>query len=327
MDSSWVPRSMFWLAIASAVWLTARAHAHEGHGTGPAGASGRSPANTSDSVERRGTQRITLAAQPPHQGQVVKQAWQSFEVVYLPQETRVYFYTHLEDPLSAAGAGGQVTMEVRGNPQQFRYPLRFVSQPAGSPAQDYLVADVNVTQVRDGDMQVTVELTNLPYAQERQVNFRQTFALTRPNLPVRVMPLTSADSAEIARQRFCPVMDAGFDHGSPIKLLVGDRAIYVCCDACIEPIRRNPGMYLAKVPQQPAQESKPELRVEFASDADYAAVRAQDRCPVMNQPLGAHGRPLKIIMRGQTVFVCCQGCVQRVQENPAQYFAATQRRP
>lgn len=271
---------------------------------------------------------MTLAAQRPHHGQVTKQAWQSFEVVYLPQETRVYFYTHLEERLSAAGARGQVTMEVHGKAQQFRYPLRYVAQPADSPAQDYLVADVNVTQVRDGDMQVTLELASLPYSQEPQVTFRQTFALTRPNLQVRVVPLAAADAAEIARQRTCPVMDAGFDHGSPIKLLVGDRPVYVCCDECIEPIRRNPGFFLAKLPvPPPAAEARPALQVEFASDADYAAVRAQDRCPVMNERLGAHGRPLKIIMNGQTLFVCCQGCIRRVQENPTQYFAAAQRRP
>jgi hypothetical protein len=41
-------------------------------------------------------------------------------------------------------------------------------------------------------------------------------------------------------------METGFDHGDPIKLLVGNQVIYVCCEECIETIKKNPEAYLAR---------------------------------------------------------------------------------
>lgn len=44
-------------------------------------------------------------------------------------------------------------------------------------------------------------------------------------------------------------------------------------------------------------------------------------CPVMGEPLGAMGDPVPVTVGGETLFVCCQGCVKKVKADPAKYFA------
>lgn len=44
-------------------------------------------------------------------------------------------------------------------------------------------------------------------------------------------------------------------------------------------------------------------------------------CPVMGEPLGAMGDPVPVTVGGETLFVCCRGCVKKVKADPAKYFA------
>jgi len=44
-------------------------------------------------------------------------------------------------------------------------------------------------------------------------------------------------------------------------------------------------------------------------------------CPVMGEPLGSMGDPVPVTVGGETLFVCCRGCVKKVKANPAKYFA------
>lgn len=55
--------------------------------------------------------------------------------------------------------------------------------------------------------------------------------------------------------------------------------------------------------------------------ADRALVAAQGRCPITGNRLGSMGKPIKIMIQGQPVFLCCPGCKDEAQENPAQTLA------
>ncbi len=44
-------------------------------------------------------------------------------------------------------------------------------------------------------------------------------------------------------------------------------------------------------------------------------------CPVMGEPLGSMGGPVPVTVDGETLFVCCRGCVKKVKADPAKYFA------
>jgi hypothetical protein len=57
------------------------------------------------------------------------------------------------------------------------------------------------------------------------------------------------------------------------------------------------------------------------SDADRAAAIAQKVCPVSDKPLGSMGKPPRVAIDGQDVFLCCLGCEDTIKSDPARYLA------
>jgi uncharacterized protein (TIGR03000 family) len=58
------------------------------------------------------------------------------------------------------------------------------------------------------------------------------------------------------------------------------------------------------------------------SPEDRKAAEAQGFCAVQeNNPLGTMGTPVKVTLKGQPVFVCCPGCVDKARSNPDQTLA------
>jgi len=324
--------------------------------------------NQHQSHSPAGTMATPTAQPTPHGGQFVVAGPLRFEVVYLPMETRVYLYDESNRPISANGAAGQVAMTVRGYEKVYRYPLAYVATQAGSGIQDYLAVAINVSQIKDGDMTVAFELTNLPSRDLPGARITQTFALS--NLPVRVAALTEADRAGIANQKVCSVMGGQLGSmGTPVKVLLGDQPIYLCCKGCLGKVQKNPAAYLPKAtPTQPAQSvwtcpMHPQIKVatqgrcpicgmnlipaksgagahaghtaatqhgtamankivvSSATSADQAAIAQQRVCAVSGSRLGGMGTPVKVTMNGQSLFLCCKGCVGKVEKNPAGYFA------
>lgn len=53
--------------------------------------------------------------------------------------------------------------------------------------------------------------------------------------------------------------------------------------------------------------------------------KAQQICPVTEMPLGSMGMPIKIDVKGETVFICCQGCEGRLRREPEVYLANLRR--
>ncbi|HYW81465.1 MAG TPA: heavy metal-binding domain-containing protein [Thermoguttaceae bacterium] len=315
------------------------------------------------------------ALQPtPHGGQLSVAGPLRFEVVYLPQETRVYLYDASNRPMSARGAAGQVALTVRGYEKVYRYPLAYVATQAGSGIQDHLALAVNVSRIKNGDMTAAFELTNLPSRHLPGTRFTQTFALS--SLPVTVAPLTEADRAGIARQKVCAVRGSQLGSmGTPVKVLLGDQPIYLCCKGCLGKVQKNPAAYLPKAtPAQSAQSTQamqpiwtcsmhPQIKVatqgrcpicgmnlipakrgagahaghtaatqpgtamtnkiavSSATSADQAAIAQQRVCAVSGSRLGGMGTPVKVTMNGQSLFLCCKGCVGKVEKDPAGYVA------
>lgn len=81
-------------------------------------------------------------------------------------------------------------------------------------------------------------------------------------------------------------------------------------------------------PQQtaPTSEAQPAIPEEMSGiaklpAADQKAALEQEICPVSEKPLGSMGAPIKVAVDGQEVFVCCDGCVDMVNENPDKYLA------
>ena len=59
-----------------------------------------------------------------------------------------------------------------------------------------------------------------------------------------------------------------------------------------------------------------ELSVE-----DRTLAVKQKVCPVSGEALGKMGAPLKMKVKGQTVFLCCAGCKDKLLASPDEYLA------
>jgi YHS domain-containing protein len=247
-----------------------------------------------------------------------------FEVVYQPRETHVYVYRPLQEPLPAQDVRGEVAMQPHYTREAFRFPLRFVPPSAEAPEENHLVAAADVSQVPDGEMTVTLTLDNLPLREEPQVTFRQTFALTRPPPRVTVAPLTEADWQGVDRQQVCPVTGARLGSmGTPLKLLLNDQAVYLCCEGCVAKVRENPLAYFrrpAAARRDQDRSPAPQVAVVPLIAADRAGIDRQQICPVTGGRLGSMGEPIKLTVNGHVLYVCCEGCIRKVQQNPAAYL-------
>jgi YHS domain-containing protein len=57
------------------------------------------------------------------------------------------------------------------------------------------------------------------------------------------------------------------------------------------------------------------------SAADRKLAEKQKFCPVTGEQLGAMGKPFKVTVKGQTVFLCCPGCEEKIKKDPDKYLA------
>ncbi len=67
----------------------------------------------------------------------------------------------------------------------------------------------------------------------------------------------------------------------------------------------------------------PEMLVEINKlpEEDRERAMAQVICPVTDFELGSMGVPPKVIIDGQPIFLCCEGCRESLLENPEEYLA------
>jgi YHS domain-containing protein len=57
------------------------------------------------------------------------------------------------------------------------------------------------------------------------------------------------------------------------------------------------------------------------SPEDLAIAQKQKVCPVTGEALGSMGKPYKVTIKGQTVFLCCDGCEEAIKKDPDKYLA------
>ncbi len=56
-------------------------------------------------------------------------------------------------------------------------------------------------------------------------------------------------------------------------------------------------------------------QIQKLSPEDQKLAIKQGSCPVTDEPLGSMGTPVKVIVQGQPVFLCCAGCEMEAQEH------------
>mgnify|MGYP001011980111 CR=1 FL=1 len=60
--------------------------------------------------------------------------------------------------------------------------------------------------------------------------------------------------------------------------------------------------------------------VAAAKPTDKELIEQQKTCPVTDQPLGSMGKPVKVVVKGRTVFLCCAGCKKKLLADPEKFF-------
>jgi multidrug efflux pump subunit AcrA (membrane-fusion protein) len=67
------------------------------------------------------------------------------------------------------------------------------------------------------------------------------------------------------------------------------------------------------------EEDKVQAVLAKLSPEDRSLVEAQDFCPILSDNrLGSMGTPVKVLVKGNPVFVCCKGCVTKALADPTQ---------
>ena len=156
------------------------------------------------------------------------------------------------------------------------------------------------------------------------------YAAGRPQITVATA--TAADADAIARQKVCPVMDEPLGGmGTPIKVTIGDKPIYLCCKGCIKKIEAEPAKYLAMVYGDQktsagvetvgANASSSNIEVTSATQDDAALIAQQKNCPVMDEPLGSMGDPIKVLVGDKAIYICCPGCAKKIAAEPQKWLA------
>lgn len=236
----------------------------------------------------------------PHGGEVSQGGSHWLEVVFKPKGIRLYLYDSKGKAISAKGVRGSVVMQVKGNSKQYRYDL--YPDAARNAETNSLTLALDLSKMPDGAMSTKFAIYGLPNSGRKPVSLARTFTMTR-----------NAQEQAIADQKICLVSGKPLGSmGSPIKVNVKGQDVFVCCKGCVTALQENPQKYLAKLSNPPPTKS---------TKADAQAIAFQKKCPVMDEPLGSMGAPIKVRVKGRDVFLCCKGCVKLLKKDPAKYLA------
>lgn len=167
--------------------------------------------------------------------------------------------------------------------------------------------------------------------------------------------LSTPDRRLAEAQGSCPVLR---DNrlgvmGVPAKVMVKGQWVFLCCLGCKEKALAQADQTLKRVEQLKTKvpsgeegrregtkggprsstsasrlplsaEDQAEMKAVLAklSPEDRFLAQAQTFCPVQKDNfLGSMGAPVKLVVKGQPVFLCCQSCQERALVNPDQTLA------
>lgn len=110
--------------------------------------------------------------------------------------------------------------------------------------------------------------------------------------------LSQHDQIHIAVQEICPVSGQKLgDHGAPLKVKIGEEALFVCCRGCLQGKQVSPQHWAT-------------IHANFA--------KAQRICPIMKKELPAN--PKWTVIEGQIVYVCCPPCTEKIAAEPQRFL-------
>lgn len=295
-------------SLATLVWLATVAmataqHEHAGHAMGP-GSGTKQPAAVMEQPQAG-----------PHGGTLRQVDGMQIETVVAPGGLRVFAYDRQGQPMDVRDGRGLAMLKVEGGAKRYRYDLYPEIAKDGSAAS--LAVAVDLSRIAGRNVDVEYQLVGLPGSGRRPAKFVES---------VRA-PITEAQMVALAieEQAVCPVSGQPLGGmGKPVPVTIGSETLYVCCAGCIDAVKAEPAKYLAMVKGQGGtvpfgnEEVRPGVYKITAADKPFIA--AQKNCPVMDEPLGGMGEPLKVHAAGKAIYICCAGCAKKIAAEPAKYL-------
>lgn len=239
----------------------------------------------------------------PHDGALRRFGDLQVEVLVEPDGLRLYIYNQQGQQVDVGNARGVAALRASGDAKRRRYELFPVLRK--DKTAEALAATADLSPLAGKRVEIAFQVAGVPGAERRTTTFNVS-ANVAPSKQQRV-------AAAIAAQEVCPVSGQALGSmGEPIPVTIGAQTVYVCCAGCVDAVKANPTKYL---PRMPAWTVAP------ATDSDAAAIARQKTCPVMDEPLGSMGTPIKVTGLERDVFLCCKGCVKFLEKEPAKYLA------
>lgn len=127
--------------------------------------------------------------------------------------------------------------------------------------------------------------------------------------------LSAEDQKLVVAQRFCPMMIHSRlgATGAPIKVMVENKPVFVCCKHCVEDAVKGGKGTLKTVDKLKASSAT----LAKLPSKEQAAIESQKYCAIANTSLlGSMGTPVKLEISGKPVYLCCKGCLAKATANP-----------
>lgn len=234
----------------------------------------------------------------PHGGTLRQVGSLQFETLVSQAGIQMFVFDHDGRPLSVDAGRGVASLRIEGVAKRYRYDLL----PDGKGG---LAAPVNLSQIVGRQIEIDFQLVGLPGSGSRPLKLQEV-----TTIPVGPQQLAAA---AIARQKICPVSGQPLGSmGEPVAVDVNGQTVYACCTQCLPAIESDPAKYAS---------GRPTILVSTSTQADAARIAEQATCPVMDEPLGSMGQPVKVMVGDKPIYLCCKGCVKKVQAQPAKYLA------
>src|SRR5581483_6173410 len=153
--------------------------------------------------------------------------------------------------------------------------------------------------------------------------------------------LSTPDRKLAEAQKICPIQKSRLGSMGPlVKVMLKGQPVFLCCKGCEAEARENPDRTLAEVERlkkskgtllrdgggAEKDEAKVKANLARLGDEDRRLAEAQKYCPVMQEKrLGSMGKPHKLLLKGRSVFLCCEFCEEEAKENPEKTLAAVEK--
>ena len=110
----------------------------------------------------------------------------------------------------------------------------------------------------------------------------------------------------------------------PIKIMVNNQPVFVCCNACSKQAAKEADATLKKVAdlragkkgeKVSAKQDRIAKAMSKLSPVDRTSAEKQKFCAVLpKSELGSMGKPIKLMRDGQPLFLCCESCLDSALE-------------